>query len=693
MSRFGRYEILEELGQGAMGAVFKARDPVMDRVVAIKTILAHAAQGPQAAEYRERFFREARAAGRLSHPGIVTIYDVAEQEGTPFLVMEFIAGRTLESALESGERFPLEQTFDLGAQLAEALDYAHKNGVIHRDIKPANILLTADGRPKVADFGVAKLASLQVTATGQMLGTPAFMAPEQFTGAPVDGRADLFALGVILYWMATGDKPFTGDTLMAMSYKIVHTNPIPPRKLNPAISRGFELVLLKCMQKDPAERYQNGEELAQDLRALREGRPPITRFSDSAAEKDRTVVSSAPSIPGAAPADNLDTMETVGVVAPRAGATAAGVSGTIPVRDSARVAAAQPASASPHAHRTSNLRLVAITVVAIVALVGLIQLGQEWIRARSGQPQVIAPVGPQSPSAGEPKTATRDTPAKPESAAPRKASAKAETAGASVTPASDVLRLEIRAAERATLLLHPKGQPSATYQMRAGDEVKVEAKEEATLFTDNAGAVRVKLNGKELPPLGEGRTTRQVVLTPAGIDESRPVDRSGTNRMRAGKFQGFPSPGHPPNPEEMRRAITESLSVGSLGSPRVQEALARNPQAAKLQIFAERLPAMATLIVRLGNDTLFRHDAALRERGARAEEDTGPSFAPLDETRYVPSGKHRLRVNILLPGRRAASQDFDADFAPKQSRMLRISLQKPPAGGQPQSFSFVITLD
>jgi len=272
MQNLGRYEIIEKIGAGAMGAVYRARDPMMDREVAIKTILAQALDGPEAAEFRERFFREAKAAGRLTHPGIVTVYDVAEHEGTPFLVMEYIVGRTLHSMLTEGERMDMRLICDLGVQLTEALNYAHENGVIHRDIKPANILVTKEKRTKIADFGIAKLAEVQATTTGHFLGTPTFMAPEQFTGAQLDGRADLFAVGVVLYWMATGDKPFTGETVVSIQYKIVHTAPIEPRKLNPAISRDFEALLLKSLQKDPAERYQSGEEFAKDLRSLRQGR-------------------------------------------------------------------------------------------------------------------------------------------------------------------------------------------------------------------------------------------------------------------------------------------------------------------------------------------------------------------------------------------------------------------------------------
>lgn len=270
----GRYEIVAELGRGAMGSVFKATDPAVGRIVALKTIHSAALGGAQAAEYRARFYREARASGVLAHPAIVPVFDVGEHEGAPFLVMEFVDGHTLDSAMKKGERFTLDRVCDIGQQLADALGYAHRQGVIHRDIKPANILMTSREvygaeRPRITDFGIAKLAASEITTTGQMLGTPAFMPPEQFTGAPIDGRADLFSLGVILFSLAAGEQPFLGETMTAVSYKVVHLDPIPPAKLNPAIPPGLEGVILKCLAKNPAFRYQTGEELAQDLATLR----------------------------------------------------------------------------------------------------------------------------------------------------------------------------------------------------------------------------------------------------------------------------------------------------------------------------------------------------------------------------------------------------------------------------------------
>jgi serine/threonine-protein kinase len=272
----GRYEILDELGHGAMGSVFRAKDPAMDRLVAVKTILTAALSGDLGSEYRQRFLREARAAGALAHPGIVPVFDVGEEDGMPYLVMEFVRGQTLDAAMKKGVRFSLERVCEIGQQIAEALGHAHHHGVVHRDIKPANILLASPEaygaeQAKITDFGVAKMTAGEITTTGQLLGTPAFMPPEQFTGAPIDGRADLFSLGVILYWLATGEQPFGGETITTVSYKIVHTEPIPPAKLNPAIPVALEAIILKCLAKNPDERYQTGEELAQSLAQLHAG--------------------------------------------------------------------------------------------------------------------------------------------------------------------------------------------------------------------------------------------------------------------------------------------------------------------------------------------------------------------------------------------------------------------------------------
>src|SRR5438876_5303775 len=272
----GRYEILGELGRGAMGVVYKARDPKIDRLVAIKTISLQGVDAQEEGDFRQRFFLEARAVGRLSHPGIVTIFDVAEETKThsPYIVMEYVAGQSLHKLLACKGRLPFNSALQLAQELAEALDYAHTQGVVHRDIKPANILVTTDGRAKIADFGIAKLNLAHLTVNGHALGTPAYMAPEQLEGENVDGRADLFAVGVILYAMLTGHRPFQGNSAATVSFKVVNREPVPATAFDAELPPEVDYLIARAMAKDKAERYQTGREMALDLKELRLGRAP-----------------------------------------------------------------------------------------------------------------------------------------------------------------------------------------------------------------------------------------------------------------------------------------------------------------------------------------------------------------------------------------------------------------------------------
>jgi serine/threonine protein kinase len=273
--RFGRYEILTELGRGAMGVVYKARDPKINRVVAVKTVSLEGQPPEEEREYRERFFREAEAAGRLSHPGIVTIFDVGEEPETraPYIVMEFVGGQSLDKLLAAGDhKLPLETALQLTLELAEALDCAHGQGVVHRDLKPANILITEDGRAKIADFGIAKLNLANLTLGGRILGTPAYMSPEQLNGEAVDGRSDLFSLGVVLYTVLTGYRPFQGNSALTVSYKVVNREPVPATVLDTGLPAGLDYIIGRAMAKDPAQRYQRGMEMVLDLQDLRAGR-------------------------------------------------------------------------------------------------------------------------------------------------------------------------------------------------------------------------------------------------------------------------------------------------------------------------------------------------------------------------------------------------------------------------------------
>lgn len=271
---FGRYELLEELGRGGMGVVYKARDPKIDRVVAIKSILTSHSDDESSEEYERRFRREVKAVGKLTHSAIVTVYDFIEDHlGRPAMVMEFVEGETLQQ-FAARQRPSLERTLEIMIAAAEALDHAHAQGIVHRDMKPANILIGRDGRAKVSDFGIAKVGGGTNTNTkGSLVGTPAFMSPEQFLGRKIDGRSDIFSLGGILYWLCTGERPFVGDTVANLAYQIVHLEVGSVLKFNPNLPPQLDEILATCLAKNEAHRYGSARDLAEDLKALRDGRP------------------------------------------------------------------------------------------------------------------------------------------------------------------------------------------------------------------------------------------------------------------------------------------------------------------------------------------------------------------------------------------------------------------------------------
>lgn len=263
--KLGRYEILSELGQGAMGVVYKAVDPLIDRIVAIKTI-KFSSNNEESAGFEERFYREAKSAGRLNHPNIVTIYDVGKSHDTAYIAMEYLEGEQLKDMLDVHTPMSIERIADIAAQIAEGLAYAHKNGIVHRDIKPANVMLLQGDRVKITDFGIAHMSTSSGTLAGTVLGSPRYMAPEQVVGKTVDGRSDLFALGVVLYEMLTGESPFDGDNINTTMYRIVNEAPVLPKTLAPRIPDTFDYIVEKALAKHPDARYQSAAEMAHDLR-------------------------------------------------------------------------------------------------------------------------------------------------------------------------------------------------------------------------------------------------------------------------------------------------------------------------------------------------------------------------------------------------------------------------------------------
>jgi serine/threonine-protein kinase len=297
VERVGRYRILSELGRGAMGIVYRAEDPAIGRTVAVKTIRLGDFSDPAERErLRERLFREARSAGVLSHPNIVTIYDIAEENETAFVFMEFVDGQALEQMLASGAPLHKRVILDVLRQTAAALDYAHQKGVVHRDIKPANIMVSRDGEVKITDFGVARIVSQQMTQAGTILGTPNYMSPEQIQGIPVDGRSDQYSLAVVAYEMLTGEKPHAADSLPALLYKIAKEEPAAPRRLNPTLPPEADTVFERALAKDPARRYANCTEFVEALTAALQAGPdwqPMHRGGASSLE----TVASAPETP------------------------------------------------------------------------------------------------------------------------------------------------------------------------------------------------------------------------------------------------------------------------------------------------------------------------------------------------------------------------------------------------------------
>lgn len=281
----GKYKIIGELGRGAMGVVYEAFDTLIERTVAIKTILKSVIHANEAEEVFARFRSEARAAGRLSHAKIISIYEYGENEDMAYIVMELVRGKDLTEYFDHGKRMSLNEGLRIVMQLLDALDYLHAHGIVHRDIKPANIMITTDGEVKIADFGIAKIDSSGHTQVGVVLGTPTYMAPEQFMGHDVDRRADLYAAGVILYLILTGERPFVGSVI-AIMHQAVHREATPPSQLNPDVSAQLDAIVAKAMAKRPEDRFQSAKKFLRALKTAAQTVPLVEHAGAGRLSKD-----------------------------------------------------------------------------------------------------------------------------------------------------------------------------------------------------------------------------------------------------------------------------------------------------------------------------------------------------------------------------------------------------------------------
>ena len=294
VQQVGRYQIVGELGRGAMGIVYQALDPAIGRTIAIKSIrLQDLTDEAERTRLRERLFREAQSAGILSHPNIVTIYDIAEQDGMAYIFMEFVNGPPFEKMLRIEQAPDKETLLSIFRQTAAALDYAHKKGIVHRDIKPANIMIHEDGTAKITDFGVAKIMSQQMTLSGTMMGTPSYMSPEQVQSIPITGRADQFSLAVIVYEALTGEKPFAAEYMPTLLYKIVREDPVPPQRLNTTLNAQVETTLRKALAKLPDDRYETCTDFIAALAAACNTSPNWTPIPRGASPQMPTAGSNA----------------------------------------------------------------------------------------------------------------------------------------------------------------------------------------------------------------------------------------------------------------------------------------------------------------------------------------------------------------------------------------------------------------
>ncbi|KAF0206391.1 MAG: serine/threonine protein kinase [Gallionellaceae bacterium] len=315
ISQLGRYEIISEIGQGAMGVVYKATDPLIDRTVAIKTINLGLAQ-EEKEEYEGRFYQEAKAAGRLSHPNIVTIYDVGKSGEVAYIAMEFLQGRELRDVLNDEQVLPVAQVLNVVLQVALGLAYAHEHGIVHRDVKPSNIMVIRDGHVKITDFGIARMESASVrTQTGMVLGSPKYMSPEQVMGKLIDQRSDIFSLGVMLYEMLTSKAPFVGENVNAIMYQTLNGIPPPPSTVNSAVPDMLNFIVAKALAKNLDDRYQNAKDFADDLRACRDALPRASAAAGTPtpASPSKVLPDATPVVPRVEESEASSTVPTLGL--------------------------------------------------------------------------------------------------------------------------------------------------------------------------------------------------------------------------------------------------------------------------------------------------------------------------------------------------------------------------------------------
>jgi serine/threonine protein kinase len=644
-SSLGRYEVLEELGKGAMGVVYLARDPLIGRLVALKTFRAsQAMHGSELVEYRTRFMREAQSAGILSHPHIVTIHDVvdgADGSGVTFIAMEYVRGINLKELLMRGEAMPLERVCDVVSQLAEALDYAHSKGVIHRDIKPANIIIDPQGRVKITDFGIARLETSDLTHEGQLLGTPNYMAPERILGHKVDHRTDIFSLGVVIYEMLTRQKPFQGENLTMVSHRIVYEPFTPPRQYAPGLPPGVVAVLEQALEKQPERRFGSAGALAARLREA----------MTAAAGSETTVAARAP-IPPLMPPPLLPEFpgqaEETGDVSELGGSDTRDVSVIASgVRPPPPVAATpRPGAAPASADGFPSPRRLAMAGAAALLLVLLVGAGAyAWLRSNT------PPVGkPDSADRARARYRLLLQEARSELDAGRPDAALAALAKAMpLAPGDpDLERMGVRI----------RGQMAARRRTAAEQQAQLSSLLNSAQTALRAGDAAVAAD-----------LARQVLaLVPGEPNATALLANAQASLDAAARKRGQQQAARPVASSPIARPTAPAATVAA----NAESQAAAGPATLRIDFFTE-LPE--------GVLTIYAGPRQILGEPFRFYKRTGlfrnqPEAGRIEAARQLPAGSTTLRIYVALPKRPPTVTTVDANLAGGTTRLLKIHFDK-----------------
>ena len=673
-TQLGRYKILDEIGRGAMGVVYLAKDPLIGRLVALKTFrLGSALAGRELEMFRARFIREAQSAGILSHPNIVTIHDVVERsdEGATFIAMEYVRGTDLKERLAAG-RLELEEAVHIVSEVAKGLEYAHSKGVVHRDVKPANILITQERLVKLTDFGIARLETSNLTLDGQLLGTPNYMAPEQIQGQATDLRADVFSLGVVLYEMLTGEKPFKGENVTVVTHRIVYDDFTPPEDYVGHLPAPFLALLGRALAKDPGERYPGIREMAEALRAAAAQVRTAESLNDTRVVFDPQLLDlpEPPPLPGPRPAPSAGG----GAAAPGralwtsargwarrgAGALSRGAAGAAAAAASAAGAGrralrrvAPSGSALPSIGRL--VLVAAVTAATASMLGGLLLFAAD--RAAAGAP-------------AEPPPEHRQRLA----AVPLLRAAHVKLDEGDPLAALGYLRRAERAAPDLPGVSARRRQveDQARSLDRLEDRVDRVARglEEARMAAEGARWEEAGRAAREVLAIETGNREAQEIAGRADAALAR-IARRREAEARARPAGGGAEEGEEADPAAAERAVAEPEAPRS--AERGEPAAAPGGRA-RLEVYYYSAAPEGVLTVYLGEEQLLRESYRFYRKEGLFR--TVPKHGEVESSYTVPSGPATLRVLVALPGRPAITRILEGNFPDGATRRLEVRLSE-----------------